>query len=271
MAFNNRNNLSNESAPWGREVEQKIESNAYDLNQLRLLTENNNKATNGTLGVLSGQQATLLSQQTTLANQQQVLESTQTTLATQQTTLLSQQTQLAEQQQITSALTSAWSVASYAANFTNVTVAGSFGYQTVTLGTFLVSSPPGDFLTRFCSLSVNASATITNYAGNFNQDIKLDLYLTVQGFGNVEASVTNVARFGSDNSPSTGNTYSTQGVYGFDRKRTQMLSGYSPLNLLVLRAQVLRPMTGGTFRISGGYEIVVETSPQSAVETITPV
>lgn len=49
MAFNNRNNLSNESAPWGREVEQKIESNAYDLNQLRLLTENNNRAVSGTL------------------------------------------------------------------------------------------------------------------------------------------------------------------------------------------------------------------------------
>lgn len=59
MAFNNRNNLSNESAPWGREVEQKIESNTYNLNQLRLLTENNNKATNGTLSALTRQQAQL--------------------------------------------------------------------------------------------------------------------------------------------------------------------------------------------------------------------
>lgn len=66
MAFNNRNNLSNESAPWGREVEQKIESNTYDLNQLRLLTENNNKATNGTLSALTRQQQTLAEQQTQL-------------------------------------------------------------------------------------------------------------------------------------------------------------------------------------------------------------
>lgn len=66
MAFNNRNNLSNESAPWGREVEQKIESNAYNLNQLRLLTENNNKATNGTLSALTRQQQTLADQQSEL-------------------------------------------------------------------------------------------------------------------------------------------------------------------------------------------------------------
>lgn len=49
MAFNNRNNLNPQSAPWGREVEQKVETNAYDLNQLRLVTENNNRATAGTL------------------------------------------------------------------------------------------------------------------------------------------------------------------------------------------------------------------------------
>lgn len=66
MAFNNRNNLGNESAPWGREVEQKIESNTYNLNQLRLLTENNNKATNGTLSALTRQQQVLTEQQTQL-------------------------------------------------------------------------------------------------------------------------------------------------------------------------------------------------------------
>lgn len=73
MAFNNRNNLSNESAPWGREVEQKIESNTYDLNQLRLLTENNNRATNATLGALSRQQDSIIATQATLEAQQDQL------------------------------------------------------------------------------------------------------------------------------------------------------------------------------------------------------
>lgn len=85
MAFNNRNNLSPESAPWGREVEQKIETNAYDLNRLRLVTESNNKATNGTLGVLSAQQSQLQATQTTLSEQQIVLSDQQAQLqATQQ-------------------------------------------------------------------------------------------------------------------------------------------------------------------------------------------
>lgn len=56
MAFNNRNNLNPQSAPWGREVEQKIEINTRDLAALRALTENNNKATNATISTLSTQQ-----------------------------------------------------------------------------------------------------------------------------------------------------------------------------------------------------------------------
>ena len=98
MAFNNRNNLSNESAPWGREVEQKIESNTYDLSQLRLLTENNNKATNGTLSALTRQQQTLAEQQTQLQTTQQTLADQQAQLATQQTALTDQQQTLQSQQ-----------------------------------------------------------------------------------------------------------------------------------------------------------------------------
>ena len=49
MAFNNRNNLNPQSAPWGREVEQKIEESERGLSSLRALTENNNKATSATL------------------------------------------------------------------------------------------------------------------------------------------------------------------------------------------------------------------------------
>lgn len=56
MTFNNRNNLNPQSAPWGREVEQKINATERDLAALRSLIENNNKATNATLGALSRQQ-----------------------------------------------------------------------------------------------------------------------------------------------------------------------------------------------------------------------
>lgn len=243
MAFNNRNNLSNESAPWGREVEQKIETNAYDLNQLRLLTENNNKATNGTLSALTRQQQTLTEQQALLEAQQKT----------------------------TAELTSATSVGTYSGNFIDVVVGGDFGYRTVTLGSFSVSSPPGDSLLRFCSINTSASATVTNYAGNFSQNVNLDLYLTVQGYGNIEAAVQNIARFPTDTSSSTAYTITTQGVYGFTRRKTQNLRGLPPENVLVLKADVLRPMSGGTFTISGQYEIAVETYPSASTETITPI
>lgn len=76
MAFNNRNNLNPQSAPWGREVEQKIEGTERGLSSLRALTENNNKATNATLGALSRQQDSIIATQQRLADTSSVIART---------------------------------------------------------------------------------------------------------------------------------------------------------------------------------------------------
>lgn len=84
MAFNNRNNLNPQSAPWGREVEQKVEDTERGLSSLRALTENNNKATNATLGAISRQQDSIIATQDGLRAAQGALEDQQTQLQAQQ-------------------------------------------------------------------------------------------------------------------------------------------------------------------------------------------
>lgn len=151
MAFNNRNNLSNESAPWGREVEQKVESNTYNLNQLRLLTENNNKATNGTLSALTRQQQTL-------ADQQTQLQATQQTLAEQQTQLQVAQSELV-------ALNATRVVASFVSASTT---------STTTIQDLLVTIP-------FPEWATTAVATVTvrgsgNFSANPNVQVRAEVF-----------------------------------------------------------------------------------------------
>ena len=68
MTFNNRNNLPNDNAPWGREVEQKVDRLERDLHQLRTTSDNQFKALQGTLQQVASQQNTLLQQQAELRN-----------------------------------------------------------------------------------------------------------------------------------------------------------------------------------------------------------
>lgn len=52
MSFNNRNNLPNPSAPWGREVEQRIESAERNISQTSLESSNGLSGVNNTLNGL---------------------------------------------------------------------------------------------------------------------------------------------------------------------------------------------------------------------------
>ena len=59
MSFNNRNNLPNPSAPWGREVETKIEQLERENSQGILRDANNNRSLTGSLSVIAQQQREL--------------------------------------------------------------------------------------------------------------------------------------------------------------------------------------------------------------------
>ena len=59
MSFNNRNNLPNPSAPWGREVEQRIESAERSISQTSRASSNALGSMNNTLNTLASQQALL--------------------------------------------------------------------------------------------------------------------------------------------------------------------------------------------------------------------
>ena len=53
MSFNNRNNLPNPSAPWGREVEQRIESAERSISQTSLESSNGLSSVSNTMSTLS--------------------------------------------------------------------------------------------------------------------------------------------------------------------------------------------------------------------------
>ena len=53
MSFNNRNNLPNPSAPWGREVEQRIEGAERNISQTSLESSNGLSSVSNTLATLS--------------------------------------------------------------------------------------------------------------------------------------------------------------------------------------------------------------------------
>ena len=60
MSFNNRNNLPNPSAPWGREVEQRIESAERNISQTSLESSNGLATLSNTLNALAAQQTRLV-------------------------------------------------------------------------------------------------------------------------------------------------------------------------------------------------------------------
>ena len=70
MSFNNRNNLPNTSAPWGREVEQRIESAERNISQTSLESSNGLSSVSNTLATLSNTINALATQQTMLVEQQ---------------------------------------------------------------------------------------------------------------------------------------------------------------------------------------------------------
>ena len=70
MSFNNRNNLPNTSAPWGREVEQRIECAERNISQNSLESSNGLSSVSNTLATLSNTLNTLAAQQTMLVEQQ---------------------------------------------------------------------------------------------------------------------------------------------------------------------------------------------------------
>lgn len=79
MSFNNRNNLPNTSAPWGREVEQRIEGAERNISQNSLESSNGLSSVSNTLSALQGtiqslqtQQAMLVEQQTRLAESKSI-------------------------------------------------------------------------------------------------------------------------------------------------------------------------------------------------------
>ena len=63
MSFNNRNNLPNPSAPWGREVEQRIESAERNISQTSLESSNGLSSVSNTLATLSSTLNDLAAQQ----------------------------------------------------------------------------------------------------------------------------------------------------------------------------------------------------------------
>ena len=63
MSFNNRNNLPNPSAPWGREVEQRIESAERNISQTSLESSNGLSSISNTLATLSSTLNDLAAQQ----------------------------------------------------------------------------------------------------------------------------------------------------------------------------------------------------------------
>lgn len=75
MSFNNRNNLPNPSAPWGREVEQRIESAERNISQTSLESSNGLSSVSNTLTTLSNTLNDLTAQQRELVE----LASTRTT------------------------------------------------------------------------------------------------------------------------------------------------------------------------------------------------
>ena len=77
MSFNNRNNLPNPSAPWGREVEQRIEGAERNISQTSLESSNGLSSTSNTLATLSNTINALLEQQSTLDETVQSLQTQQ--------------------------------------------------------------------------------------------------------------------------------------------------------------------------------------------------
>ena len=73
MSFNNRNNLPNPSAPWGREVEQRIEGAERNISQTSLESSNGLSSTNNTLAALSNTINALLEQQTRLTESREMV------------------------------------------------------------------------------------------------------------------------------------------------------------------------------------------------------
>lgn len=63
MTFNNRNNLSNPSAPWGREVEQRIDSLERNASVNSLSVANSLRTIGNTLNTIANQQNILSAQQ----------------------------------------------------------------------------------------------------------------------------------------------------------------------------------------------------------------
>lgn len=78
MSFNNRNNLPNTSAPWGREVEQRIEGAERNISQNSLESSNGLSSVSNTLSALQGTIQSLQTQQNTIeAQQTRLVESRQ--------------------------------------------------------------------------------------------------------------------------------------------------------------------------------------------------
>ena len=73
MSFNNRNNLPNPSAPWGREVEQRIESAERNISQTSLESSNGLSSVSNTLATLSNTLNALAAQQTRLVESRQMI------------------------------------------------------------------------------------------------------------------------------------------------------------------------------------------------------
>ena len=73
MSFNNRNNLPNPSAPWGREVEQRIEGAERNISQTSLESSNGLSSVSNTLATLSNTLNALVAQQTRLVESRQMI------------------------------------------------------------------------------------------------------------------------------------------------------------------------------------------------------
>ena len=73
MSFNNRNNLPNPSAPWGREVEQRIEGAERNISQTSLESSNGLSSISNTLATLSNTLNALAAQQTRLVESRQMI------------------------------------------------------------------------------------------------------------------------------------------------------------------------------------------------------
>ena len=73
MSFNNRNNLPNPSAPWGREVEQRLENLERQTSQNSLDATNGLSSVSNTLATLSNTLNALVAQQTRLVESRQMI------------------------------------------------------------------------------------------------------------------------------------------------------------------------------------------------------